>query len=255
MEKAQQIMKDKLNTASLFVTPPGFNQWPSALQRFVYLVTEICQCRGVDFAICAPNMRVSGKAFRPSWLSYMGYIVSGSKILQTMETTGNSHLTLDDAIHFDHGTRMALLMFSAEAERRLPELTIAECEAIRLHNWKERARSSGKKTSIKTDLAEATAEMGKVTDTREIGRAIQRVRYSTDICLTKMSLGVKYIVAKLTWETYEEIQACDTTYDGWDERLRACKVADVAKELGLTTGQFPLCLGLGWNLGLKKARS
>ena len=50
MEKAQQTMRNKMNTASLIVTPPGFNQWPSALQRFVYLVTEICQCRGVDFA-------------------------------------------------------------------------------------------------------------------------------------------------------------------------------------------------------------
>ena len=62
----------------------------------------------------------------------------------------------------------------------------------------ERARSSGKKTSIRTDQAKATAEMGKVTDTREIEQAIPRVRYATDICLTKMSLGLKYIAAKLT---------------------------------------------------------
>ena len=110
-------------------------------------------------------MRVSGRDFRPSWLSYMGYIASVSKILQSVETTGNSQLTLDDAIHFDHGTRMALLMFNAEGERILPEPTNAECETIRLHNWMERARSSGKKTSIKTDLVEATAEMGKVEDT------------------------------------------------------------------------------------------
>ena len=82
IEKAQQILRNKLNTASMFKAPPGFNQWPSALQRFVYLVTERCQCRGVDFAICAPNMRVSGRDFRPSWLSYIGYIASVSKILQ-----------------------------------------------------------------------------------------------------------------------------------------------------------------------------
>ena len=62
-----------------------------------------------------------------------------------------------------------------------------------------------------------------------------------------MSLGVKYIAAKLTCETYAEIQACNTTHDGWYERLRARKVADVAKELGLTTDQFALCLGLGWS--------
>ena len=111
----------------------------------------------------------------------------------------------------------------------------------------ERAPSAGEKTSIKTDLAEATAEMGKVSEVSEIERAIPRVRYATDICLTKMSLGVKYIAAKLTCETYAEIQACDTTYDGWHERLRASKIADVAKELGITTDQFDLCLGLGWS--------
>ena len=141
------------------------------------------------------------------------------------------------------GTGMVLLMFDAEGERRLPEPTTAECEAIRLHNRTERARSSGEKTSIKTDLAEATAEMGKVSEGREIERAIPRVRYFTDICLTKMSLGTKYIAAKLTCETYAEIQACDTTCDGWYQRLRASKIADVAKELGLTTDHaLFLCL-------------
>ena len=90
IKKAQQILKDKLNTTSLFVTPPGFNQWLSALQRFVYPVTDICQCRGVDFAICAPNMQVSGRDFRPSWLSDMGDIASVLKILQSVETSGNS---------------------------------------------------------------------------------------------------------------------------------------------------------------------
>ena len=112
--------------------------------------------------------------------------------------------------------------------------------------WSVRAPLARKRQK-KTDLVEATAEMGKVEDTREVERAIPRVRYATDFCLTKMSLGVKYIAAKLTCETYAEIQACNTTHDGWYERLRARKVADVAKELGLTTDQFALCLGLGWS--------
>ena len=51
-----------------------------------------------------------------------------------------------DPIFFDHGTRMALLMFNDEGERRLPEPSEAECEAIRVHDWMERARSSGAKT-------------------------------------------------------------------------------------------------------------
>ena len=73
------------------------------------------------------------------------------------------------------------------------------------------------------------------------------MRHATDICLTKMSLGVKYITARRTCETYAKILACDTTYDSWYQRLRASKIADVAKDLGLTTDQFTSCLGLGWS--------
>ena len=54
MEKAQNILKDKLKVPVIFVTRPGFCQWPTALQRFIYLVTEVCQCREVDFVIFAP---------------------------------------------------------------------------------------------------------------------------------------------------------------------------------------------------------
>ena len=56
---------------------------------------------------------------------------------------------------------MALLMFDAAGERRLPEPSTTECEAIKLHNWIECARSSGRKTSIKTELTEATAQRGR----------------------------------------------------------------------------------------------
>ena len=89
--------------------------------------------------ICAPNMRISGRDLRPSWLSYMGYIASVSKVLQSAEKTGNSQRSIDDAIYFDHRTRMALLVFDEEGERRIPELSEAEYEAIRVHNWMERA--------------------------------------------------------------------------------------------------------------------
>ena len=66
MEKTQNILKDKLKVPVIFVIPPGFCQWPAALQRFIYILTEVCQCREVDFVICAPNMRVSGRDLRPS---------------------------------------------------------------------------------------------------------------------------------------------------------------------------------------------
>ena len=54
----------------------------------------------------------------------------------------------------------------------------------------DRARSFGEKKSIKTDFAEVSAQMGKVSEIREVERAIPRVPFATDICLTKMSLGM-----------------------------------------------------------------
>ena len=247
MEKAQNILKRKLKVPVIFVTPPGFCKWHPALQRFVYLVTEVCQSREVDFAICAPNLRVSSSDLRPSWLSYMGYIASVSKVLQSVEKTGNAQLTIDDAVYFDHGTRMAVLMFTEEGERRLPEPTKSECEAIRMHNWMERARSSGGKTSIKDDLAEVTAAMGKVPNEREIERAIPRVQFAQDLTIDQLSAGMRYITAKLTSETQAEIQALSGTYDGWYQQLQTTTIANIAKELGMSTDQFAICLGLGWS--------
>ena len=247
MEKAQNILRDKLKVPVNFVTPPGFCQWHSPLQRFIYLVTEICQCRKIDFAICAPNMRVSSSDLRPSWLSYMGYIASVSKVLQSVEKTGNAQLTIDDAIYFDHGTQMAVLMFNNEGERRFPEPTEAECEAIRINNWMERARSSGAKTSIKTDLAEVTATMGKVPNEREVERAIPRVQFAQDLTIDQLSVGMRYITTKLTSETQAEIQALSGTYDAWYQRLQTTTIANVAKDLGMSTDQFAICLGLGWS--------
>ena len=175
----------------------------------------------------------------------MGYIASISKVLQSVEKTVNSQLTIDDAIYFDHGTRMALLVFDEEGERRIPEPSEAECEAIRIHNWVERARSTSEKTSIKTDLAQVTAMMGKVSNVKEVERAIPRVQFTKDICVDNLSLGMKYIAAKLTSETQAEIQAFSGTYDGWYQRMQTTIVADITKELGMSVDQFAICLGLG----------
>ena len=107
-------------------------------------------------------MKTHGGDFRPFWISCMGYVASVSKILQSVKRTGN-----------DHGTGMALLMFNAEGERRLPEPKPPECEATR----------------------EVTAKMGKVSEIREVERLIPRVQFATDIYLIKLSLAMKYIAA------------------------------------------------------------
>ena len=119
------------------------------LQRFIFFVSEISQCRIEDFAICAPNTQVDCNQLRPSWLTLMGFIAALSKIIQPVEKTGNVQLLLDDAIHFDNGTRVALLVFNHEGEHQLPETSPTECKAVRMHNlWSVRARETNK-TSIK----------------------------------------------------------------------------------------------------------
>ena len=111
----------------------------------------------------------------------------------------------------------------------------------------ERARSSGGKTCIKTDLAEVTAIMSKIPSDREVERAIPRVQFAQDLTIDQLSVGMRYIAAKLTSETQAEIQAFSNTYDAWYQRLQTTTVADIAKELGMSTDQFAICLGLGWS--------
>ena len=62
---------------------------------------------------------------RPLWMLYVGDIAAVSKILQSASRAGKEQLTLDDAIHFDHGTSMVLLMFRS-GERRPAEHTPAD---------------------------------------------------------------------------------------------------------------------------------
>ena len=177
----------------------------------------------------------------------MGYIASVSKVLQSVEKTGKSQLTIDHAIYFDHRTRMALRVFDEEGKRQIPERSEAEREAIRIHNWMECARSTDEKTSIKTDLAEVTAMMGKVANVREVERAMPRVQFAKVVCVDKLPLGMKYIAANLTSETQAEIEAFSGNYNGWYQRMRTTILADITKELRMSVDQFAICLGLGWS--------
>ena len=112
---------------------------------------------------------------------------------------------------------MAFLVFNEVGERRIPEISEAECEAIEVYNWMERARSTIEKTSIKSELAGVTAVMGKVSDVIEVERAILRVHFGKDVCVDRLSLGIKYIAAKLTSETQADIQGFRSTYDSCKE--------------------------------------
>ena len=98
----------------------------------------------------------------------MGFFAAVSRILQSVETTGNAQLSWDDVIYFDNGTRMALLMFNDKRGRLLPEPSRKECDAVRMHNWVERTRSHGERTSIQKDLTKTMAEMKKCPSERDV---------------------------------------------------------------------------------------
>ena len=71
-----------------------------------------------------------------------------------METTENAQLTWYETIYFDHGTRMALLLFNDKEEP-----SQEECHAVRMHNAFERTSSNSVKTRIKKDLTKTMAQM------------------------------------------------------------------------------------------------
>ena len=246
MEKAKDALMKRLGVSVLFVTPPGFSNWPTVLQQFVHLVTEICQSRDVDFFICASNLRVDTHTLRPSWLSYQAYIASVAKVLQSIERRGNTQLTIDDAINFDHGTRMGLIMFDEEGERQTQEPTVEECDAVRQYNWLERTRSDQPKGFLKTELTATMNQMGQCPNVRKVERTLPRVQFTKDVSKDKLTLGMKTILSKIALETHQDLQERKITYAGWYEKLQTRTIADLAQELGVTVDHFVLCLGFGW---------
>ena len=135
MEHAAGILRGRLGARALFVSPPGFIYWQQSLQQFVYILLEVCKARRIEFAICAPNLRVDRGDLRPDALSYPAFFAAISRVLITVERSGNAQLTIDDAILFDHGMRMGRMAFELDGNRTMRESNVTEREAVRRYNW------------------------------------------------------------------------------------------------------------------------
>ena len=85
-------------------------------------------------------------------------------------------MTIDDAINFDHGTRMALIMFNENCERQPQEQTIEVCDAVRQYNWLEPRRSDQPKGFLKTELTEDMNMMCQCSNVRELERTLPPVK-------------------------------------------------------------------------------
>ena len=133
METAMGILRGRLGASALFVSPPGFMYWERNFQKFVYLLMEVCKARGMDFAICAPNLRVGAGDLPPAALSYLAYVAAISKVVQSVATYPRQHSptlpyvaaiskvvqssTIDDAIFYDHRMRSGRLTFDQQGSR------------------------------------------------------------------------------------------------------------------------------------------
>ena len=69
MEKTVELLHTQLNTPAFFVSPPGMLYWGSTFQQFVYMITEVCVARLIEFYMCAPNVRVGPDNLNPAALS------------------------------------------------------------------------------------------------------------------------------------------------------------------------------------------
>ena len=119
MEGIEELLRTQFNTSAIFVSPPGMLYWVRALQQFVYMLTEICSVRRLDFFLCATNLRVGQDDLRPAALSAHAYLAATFRLLQSTEQSANALLTWDDAIYYDHGMRMGWLTFDQEGNRLL----------------------------------------------------------------------------------------------------------------------------------------
>ena len=106
-ERTAELLCTQLNTPVLFVSPPSMLYWRSAFQQFVYMLSEVCLARNIDFFVCAPNLRVGQDDLSPAALSVLhAFLAAISRLLQTLERNGNAQFTWDDAINYDHGMRL-----------------------------------------------------------------------------------------------------------------------------------------------------
>ena len=178
MERAAGILRGRLGALALFVSPPGFMYWPRSLQQFVYILLEVCKARRVEFAICAPNLRVDREDLRPDTISYPAFFAAVSRALVAIERSGNAQLTIDDAILYDYGMRMGRLAFDLDGNRTARESNVTEREAVRRYNWLVR---KDKEIPVRAELADLTKQIGAWPAARTVERTIPQIRFASGI--------------------------------------------------------------------------
>ena len=246
MERAAGILRGRLGAFALFVSPPGFMYWQQSLQQFVYLLSEMCKARRIEFAICAPNLRVDRGDLRPDALSYPAFFAAISRVLIAVERSGNAQLTIDDPVLFDHGMCMGRMAFDLDGNRVMRESNVSEREAVRRYNWLVR---KDKEIPVRTELTELVKEIGAWPAARTVERTIPQIHFAAGIEPVKLSVGLRHIVAAKATNLKAEVDAASTTYAQWyQSRFASRTLAEIARELNCPLEAFCTSLGLGWNI-------
>ena len=246
MERAAGILRGRLGALALFASPPGFMYWQRSLQQFVYILSEVCKARRIEFAICAPNLRVDRGDLRPDALSYPAFFAAVSRVLIAVERSGNAQLTIDDAILFDHGMCMGRMAFDLDGNRVMRASNMSEREAVRRYNWLVR---KDKEIPVRAELAELVKEIETWPATRTVERTIPQIRFAAGIEPVKLPVGMRYVVAIEATNLKAEVDAAGITYAEWYQpRFVDRTLAEVAQELNCPLEAFCTSLGLGWNI-------
>ena len=246
MERAAGILRGRLGALALFVSPPGFMYWQQSLQQFVYILLEVCKARRIDFAICAPNLRVDHGDLRPDALSYPAFFAAISRVLIAVERSGNAQLTIDDAVLFDHGMCMGRMAFDLEGNRVMREPSVSEREAVRRYNWLVR---KDKEVPVRAELAELVKQIEAWPAARTVERTIPQIHFATGIEPVKLPVGIRHIVANEATNLKNEVDAASITYAHWYQtRFVNRFLAEVAREHDCPLEAFCTSLGLGWNI-------
>ena len=127
-------------------------------QQFVYMLTEVCSARSIEFYLCASNLRVGKADLRPATVSAHAYLAAISRLLQPVEHSSNAQQTWDDAICYDRGMRLGTLTFDETGKRINPEATQAERKNMRKYNW---LVHEAHPNLIKADLAAVWDQLNK----------------------------------------------------------------------------------------------
>ena len=136
-------MKNKKpNTATVFVSPPGYIYLPRALQQFLYLVLEAAYARDLYFYIVAPNLRISVTTWRPCEASYPAFLAEVSKAIQAFTGyRGNSQLIVDEATAYDYGMQMSIRSLDENGVRKVFDPNENERKHLIDNLWFERRMS------------------------------------------------------------------------------------------------------------------